>query len=102
MTDALLIFDKESCNLEWEAIAKQIIRLNRHRKNIEKKYKELTGALKAKMGDAEYVYDHMGVELITWKTNEKRYFDAKAFQAAYPDLHEEFCEMRVERRFLTK
>lgn len=70
---------------------------------LEERKKELEDKLKMSFGDAEAI-SYGGQTLATWKAPKPSdKFDAKAFQAAYPDLAKEFIvPTQGARRFLLK
>jgi putative phage-type endonuclease len=58
-------------------------------------------AIKLAMGNASTI-TYQGQILATWKTQDARRFDAKAFAAAHPDLHEQFKTVSQSRVFRLK
>lgn len=70
---------------------------------LEQKKEELEGRIKLGFGDAEAI-SYGGQTLATWKAaKDSEKFDAKAFQAAHPDLAREFTKtVAGARRFLLK
>lgn len=70
---------------------------------LEEKKTELEERIKLGFGDAEAI-SYGGQTLATWKApKDSEKFDAKAFQAAYPDLAKEFTKtVAGVRRFLLK
>ena len=70
---------------------------------LEKQKEELENRIKLGFGDAEAI-SYGGQTLATWKASkDSEKFDAKAFQAAYPDLAREFTKtVAGARRFLLK
>lgn len=65
----------------------------------EKDYMELQ--LKAVLQDADQLV-HEGKTLVTWKNVTAKKFDAKAVQAAMPDLTSRFTKETTYRRFVVK
>ena len=59
---------------------------------LDERKEELEGRIKVCFGDAEAI-SYGGQTLATWKSNkDSEKFDAKAFQAAHPDLAREFTK----------
>ena len=73
-------------------------------KELEIKEEAATTMLQAYMMDHEEIVDVAGTSLITWKQSKgSKRFDAKAFEAAMPDLYKQFMrEQSGSRRFLVK
>jgi len=68
-------------------------------KRVESDIDLIETKIKARMGDAATLTYH-GQTLATWKTQTARLFDTRAFEAAHPQLCEQFrkvCESRVFR-----
>lgn len=70
---------------------------------LEERKEELEGRIKLGFGDAEAI-SYGGQIIATWKApKDSEKFDAKAFQAAHPDLAREFTKtVTGARRFLLK
>lgn len=72
-------------------------------KALEAREEELEGLIKLRFEDAEAL-TYGGQTIATWKASKASpKFDAKAFQAAHPDLAQEFTHVtQGARRFLLK
>lgn len=70
-------------------------------KVIEREIAEAEAIVKQEMGGAEIGLDGDRVA-VTWKQNDARTLDQKAFKAAHPKLHAEFAPPKPQRRFLPK
>ena len=70
---------------------------------LEEQKEELESRIKLCFGDAEAI-SYGGETIATWKASkDTEKFDAKAFQAAHPDLAKEFTKLTAgTRRFLLK
>lgn len=71
---------------------------------LEAKADEAELILKNYMGEKAELLDVAGKTLVTWKTTKStKAFDAKAFEAAYPDMYKSFMREKAGyRRFLVK
>lgn len=91
-------------NRAMERICARLATLREQRDVIEEEETKLRGAIMAAMKDAEALYAPDGVTLATWKSAaDSTMFDAKALEAAYPDMYRQFQKTRKgARRFLLK
>lgn len=86
----------------WEAYSK-LKGVKEELAALEKTKEELEERIKLGFGDAEAI-SYGGQTIATWKSpKDSEKFDAKAFQAAHPDLAKEFTKtVTGARRFLLK
>jgi hypothetical protein len=87
---------------EIESLSKQLCRLHCSIKEMEKLYKQISSYLKLFFKEHELIYDSQGIELFSYREFEKKVFLQTEFRENYPQLYNDFCEMRVERHFKCK
>lgn len=80
----------------------ELLKVNKaHAKQIGTEIDVLETKIKARMGEAAVLTYH-GQTLATWKTQEARRFDTKAFAVAHPDLDAQFRKVSESRVFRLK
>lgn len=93
------------------AALREYIRLRDEIKERDEALRANKGIIEAAMGNASkgvYLIDDASAISVSWSDTHKRAFDAKAFQAAHPDLYESYVKessyrvLRVSEKDLTK
>lgn len=90
--------------LEQEQEAAELKQLKAQIKDLEKQADDLAAGLKLALGENSILLGADGKPLVTWKkAKDSQRFDAKALQAAHPDIYAQFLtDVQGSRRFLVK
>ena len=91
-------------NADLETYCGQLSLASKQRKDLEEYEEKLKTRIMSFMGSRDVLATMDGNVLATWKSDKSsQKFDVKAFQAAYPQMYEQFVrEAPGSRRFLIK